>query len=75
MTAIMLTFYVQCAASHMVRQADKTTVETTSHPTGKATSHSTRLSKNDNQVAGYKPPKNDVQVAGYQHGRNKSAFL
>jgi hypothetical protein len=30
------------------------TGETTSHLTGGTTSHSTRLSKDDNQVAGYK---------------------
>jgi hypothetical protein len=34
-------------------------------------SHSTRLSKNDNQVAGYKSPKNGNQVAGYAALRKK----
>ena len=37
--------------------------KTTSHSTDEAPSHSTRLSKNDNQVAGYKPASG--QVAGY----------
>ena len=36
---------------------------TTSHSTDETPSHSTRLSKNDNQVAGYKPASG--QVAGY----------
>ena len=35
-----------------------------SHSTDETTSHSTRLSKNDNQVAGYMPPNNGGQVAG-----------
>ena len=42
-----------------------------SHLTDKTTSHSTRLSKNDNQVAGYKLPKNGNQVAGYAALRKK----
>lgn len=37
--------------------------ETTSHSTDETPSHSTRLSENDNQVAGYKPASG--QVAGY----------
>jgi hypothetical protein len=47
------------------------TDETTSHSTGETPSHSTRLSKNDNQVAGYKSPKNGNQVAGYAALRKK----
>src|SRR5271169_1899349 len=42
-----------------------TTGETTSHLTGGTTSHSTRLSKGDNQVAGYKAAS--CQVIGYSH--------
>ena len=38
---------------------------TSSHSTDETTSHSTRLSKNDNQVAGYRLAKNTSQVAGY----------
>src|SRR5450756_68530 len=41
-----------------------------SHSTDETPSHSTRLSKNDNQVAGYKSPKNDNQVAGYKSPKN-----
>src|SRR5450759_2147821 len=68
-----------------LRQADVTTDMTTSHLTNPAKdagqvigyshstdetpSHSTRLSKNDNQVAGYRLSKNDSQVAGYQGER------
>ncbi len=37
--------------------------ETTSHSTDEAPSQATRLSKDDNQVAGYKPASG--QVAGY----------
>jgi hypothetical protein len=43
-------------------QADKTTDRTTSHLTGKTTSQSTRLSKDNNQVAGYNPAKDAGQV-------------
>jgi Domain of unknown function (DUF4124) len=53
---------------------DKTTDMTASHQTGETTSHSTRLSKDDSQVAGYgettsqstKPSKNDRKVTGYR---------
>jgi hypothetical protein len=38
---------------------------TTSHLTDETPSHSTWLSKNDNQVAGYRLSKNDSQVIGY----------
>jgi hypothetical protein len=44
---------------------------TTSHSTDETPSHSTWLSKNDNQVAGYKSPKNGNQVAGYAALRKK----
>jgi hypothetical protein len=44
---------------------------TTSHSTDETPSHSTRLSKNDNLVAGYKSPKNGNQVAGYAALRKK----
>jgi ribonucleoside-diphosphate reductase beta chain len=53
----------------MMRAAsfDETTDMTTSHLTDKATSHSARLSKDDNQVAGYNPAKDAGQVIGYSH--------
>ena len=38
---------------------------TTSHLTDRTTSHSTRLSKDDNQVFGYSPAKYAGQVIGY----------
>jgi hypothetical protein len=54
---------------------------TTSHLTDKTTSHSTRLSKDDNQVAGYNPadekllsghPKDAGQVIGDSHSTKLS---
>jgi hypothetical protein len=47
------------------------TDKTTSHSADETPSHSTRLSKNDNRVAGYKLPKNGNQVAGYAALRKK----
>ena len=46
--------------------------KTISHLTDETPSHSTRLSKNDNQVAGYKSPKNGNQMAGYAASRARS---
>ncbi len=45
----------------------KQLVELLAIPTGKATSHSTRLPKDGNQVAGYKQPEDGCLVVGYSH--------
>jgi hypothetical protein len=45
---------------------------TTSHLTDKTTSHSTRLSKDDNQVAGYNLAKDAGQVIGYSHSTGEA---
>jgi tetratricopeptide (TPR) repeat protein len=47
-------------------QSDGTADKTTSHSTDELTSHSTRLSKDASQVAGYKQPKDGCQVVGYK---------
>jgi hypothetical protein len=52
---------------------DKTTDMTTSHLTDETTSHSTRLPKDNNQVAGYNPAKDAGQVIGYSHSTNPAS--
>jgi prepilin-type N-terminal cleavage/methylation domain-containing protein len=47
---------------------------TTSHSTDEATSHSTRLPKDGNQVAGYRLPNNASQVAGYRSSKGFTLF-
>ena len=59
--------------SLLLRQAGVTADMTTSHLTDKTTSHSTRLSKDDNQVAGYNPARDAGQVIGYSHSTRLSA--
>jgi len=51
--------------SHLTKLQTAQQVIGYSHSTDGTPSHSTRLSKNDNQVAGYKLAKNASQVAGY----------
>jgi hypothetical protein len=43
-----------------------TTDRTTGHPTDETTSQSTKPSKNDGKVAGYKLSECDSQIAGYR---------
>ena len=55
-------FYKRAALRHTKPLSSD---RTTSHLTDETPSHSTRLSKNDSQVAGYKLANNSSQIIGY----------